>query len=59
MCAVPLGTRHQIPVAYLRHAYSFSILYQPLKRLATVVMPRWGIALKVVVILLCRWGIGN
>ena len=23
----------------------------------TVVMPRWGIALKLVVILLCRWGI--
>ena len=35
--SVPLGTRHQIPVAYLRHAIRQHPHYQPLKWLATIV----------------------
>ena len=32
-------------VAYLKARFFLAALYQPLKRLATIVTPRWGIAL--------------
>ena len=35
-------------VAYLKARFFLAALYQPLKRLATIVTPRWGFALQLV-----------
>ena len=44
--SVPLGTRQGFDVAYLKARFFLAALYQPLKRLATFVTPRWGFVLQ-------------
>ena len=46
-----VGTRQGFDVAYLKARFFQAALYQPLKRLATLVMPRWGFVLQLVSIL--------
>ena len=46
-----VGTRQGFDVAYLKARFFLAALYQPLKRLATFVTPRWGFALQLVGIL--------
>ena len=46
--SVPLGTRQEFDVAYLNARFFLAAIYQPLKRLATIVTPRWGFVLQLV-----------
>ena len=46
--SVPLGTRQGFDVAYLKARFFLAAIYQPLKRLATLVTPRWGFVLQLV-----------
>ena len=47
--SVPLGTRQGFDVvAYLKARFFLAAIYQPLKRLATIVTPRWGFVLQLV-----------
>ena len=42
------GSRQGFNVAYLKARFFLAAIYQPLKRLATIVTPRWGFVLQLV-----------
>ena len=43
-----VGTRQGFDVAYLKARFFLAAIYQPLKRLATIVTPRWGFVFQLV-----------